>query len=116
VGTRERLALVRSVRHCSDRVRVGVPLVRRVDQRVRQVELVLKVSRMKRHAEEQLPGLVAEPVTDERGLELVEEARREVERSRRAETPRWFDHWEDGASREHRGNLEDQEAEQRDRW
>ena len=66
--------------------------------------------------EEQLPGLGDEPVTDERGLELVEEARREVERSRRAETPRWFDHWEDGASREHRGNLEDQEAEQRDRW
>ncbi len=63
--------------------------------------------------EEQLPGLGDEPVTDERGLELVEEARREVERSRRAETPRWFDHWEDGASREHRGYQDDAEAERR---
>jgi len=40
---------------------------------------------------------------------------REIERSRRAETPRWFDHWEDGASREHRGDQDDAEAEQRQR-
>ena len=36
-----------------------------------------------------------------------------TERSRRAETPRWFDHWEDGASREHRGYQDDAEAERR---
>jgi len=41
------------------------------------------------------------------------EAGRMPVRVRRFQEARWFDHWEDGASREHRGYQDDAEAERR---